>query len=359
MNMRSIEECRNMIDDYARNEGTTWEVMRKACNLSLKAPPTSFDRPLIADASERRAQRLRELSDALAVAALVMNTDVQRTASSLGRIWKSMASAESANAPAGGFDVADEYFGEMISERLWVMHGSSYKGNPTYCPVVRCDGSLQDVYLFPNESHEPTHAEYVNRDALIRYGQSQARWDNNRILRDFYKINAETKQMTGGSGPKKKALLRRRERLSMMSISHETYMRELKKLIARIDSLPINDHGCVSYQTRYSHSQSGYKGRLYAQGVALSKTPKRIRQVAYKGLQVQDWDIQMAYFTFAAQAVEKLQVQINSPYFRLDTVKMYIEDRVKVWESIRKTSYASDAECKQMCNAVFNGWGHL
>ena len=69
-NERSIEECRNMRDDYARNEGTTRDVARLACNRDKQAPPTSIDRPVIVDAPEKRAQRLCELSDALAAAAL-------------------------------------------------------------------------------------------------------------------------------------------------------------------------------------------------------------------------------------------------------------------------------------------------
>ena len=40
MNMYTIEDCRQMVDDYARNEGTTWAVMRAACGLSeVVAPP--------------------------------------------------------------------------------------------------------------------------------------------------------------------------------------------------------------------------------------------------------------------------------------------------------------------------------
>ena len=33
MNMYTIDDCRQMIDDYARHEGTTWAVMRAACGL--------------------------------------------------------------------------------------------------------------------------------------------------------------------------------------------------------------------------------------------------------------------------------------------------------------------------------------
>ena len=32
-NLHAIAECREMIDEYARNEGDTWDVMREAFNL--------------------------------------------------------------------------------------------------------------------------------------------------------------------------------------------------------------------------------------------------------------------------------------------------------------------------------------
>ena len=34
MNRHTIEDCRQIIEDYSRNEGTTWAVMRAACGLS-------------------------------------------------------------------------------------------------------------------------------------------------------------------------------------------------------------------------------------------------------------------------------------------------------------------------------------
>ena len=39
MNMNTMEDARNTIDRYAREEGATWRVMRQACNLNLAAPP--------------------------------------------------------------------------------------------------------------------------------------------------------------------------------------------------------------------------------------------------------------------------------------------------------------------------------
>ena len=94
---------------------------------------------------------------------------------------------------------------------------------------------------------------------------------------------------------------------------------------------------------------------MYAQGVALSKMPRRIRQVAYEGLDVRDWDVEMAYFTIAAQVVDRLRAQIKSPYFSMSTLKLYIRDRSAIWASIRETADLSNDECKRLCIAVFNG----
>ena len=86
-NVHIIDECRRMIDAYARNEGTTWGETIPTCNLNKIDPPTCIDRPVIVDASDHRAQRLRELTDALGVVAPELNKDVKRTASSIGTFW--------------------------------------------------------------------------------------------------------------------------------------------------------------------------------------------------------------------------------------------------------------------------------
>ena len=83
--------------------------------------------------------------------------------------------------------------------------------------------------------------------------------------------------------------------------------------------------------------------------------PRRIRQVAYEGLDVCDWDVEMAYFTIAAQVVDKLRAQINSPYFSMSTIKLYISDRSAIWASIRETADLGNDECKRLCIALFNG----
>ena len=91
MNKFTIEDCRKMIDDYARNEGDTWEVMRGACGLDEVAPPTDLEAPKASGAAANRIARLTRLSDALAAVALENDTDVQRTHASLGALWKKLA----------------------------------------------------------------------------------------------------------------------------------------------------------------------------------------------------------------------------------------------------------------------------
>ena len=91
--------------------------------------------------------------------------------------------------------------------------------------------------------------------------------------------------------------------------------------------MPLNADGTVCYTTRYEQSASGYRGRVYAKGVALSKVPRRIRQISYDGMDVRGWGVEMAYFTFATQIAAKIRIQINSPYFNMDTLRLYIRDK--------------------------------
>ena len=87
----------------------------------------------------------------------------------------------------------------------------------------------------------------------------------------------------------------------------ETYLREMAKISPHTDKLRIMDDGTVSNITKYIQSRSGYKGRLYAQWVGLSKAPKRIRKVAGGGSGIRDWDVEMAYFAFASHVVENFR----------------------------------------------------
>ena len=91
-----------MIDDYARNEGTTWAVMREACGLGAVAPPTDLEVPKASDTSASRIARLTKLSDALSAVALGGDTDVHRTPASLWVLWGKIASPHPVDAQKGG-----------------------------------------------------------------------------------------------------------------------------------------------------------------------------------------------------------------------------------------------------------------
>ena len=43
INMYKIADCRQMIDDCARNEGTTWGLMREACGITEVVEPPKFE----------------------------------------------------------------------------------------------------------------------------------------------------------------------------------------------------------------------------------------------------------------------------------------------------------------------------
>ena len=137
--------------------------------------------------------------------------------------------------------------------------------------------------------------------------------------------------------------------------SQEVYIRESLKLLHYASSLPMGLDGTVRYVTRYSQSSSGYRGRVYAQGVALSKVPRRLRQISYEGMGARDWGVEMAYYTLATQIVDKLRIEIKCPYFNMDTTRLYIRDKHAVWNSLREHADISNDECKRLRNAVFSG----
>ena len=74
-------------------------------------------------------------------------------------------------------------------------HGAPKKGNELFCPVVRFSGSIEDVYLYNDETCEPLHQEMLNLKALRQYAKSEARRRNNSILREFYtsQVNIKNK----------------------------------------------------------------------------------------------------------------------------------------------------------------------
>ena len=101
-------------------------------------------------------------------------------------LWKKLAAPHPVKAPQGGYEIYDAYFQQMLTSKLWVRHGVTKKGDELFCPVARFSWSIEDVYLYNNETCEPVHPEIPNRKALKKYAKSDARWRNNSIPREFY-----------------------------------------------------------------------------------------------------------------------------------------------------------------------------
>ena len=100
----------------------------------------------------------------------------------------------------------------------------------------------------------------------------------------------------------------------------------------------------MRYTTRYSQSTSGYRGRVYAQGVAVPKVPRRLMHLAYDGMDVRDWDVAMAYFTCDTQIVDKLRLKIYCPYFNMDALRLYIRGKHVVRGPIKDHGSISNGE---------------
>ena len=73
----------------------------------------------------------------------------------------------------------------MISAMLWIGHGATAKGSKCYCPVLRCERALGDIYACSTQVGEMVCPEKVNREAIRKYAEGEARWSNNSILREY------------------------------------------------------------------------------------------------------------------------------------------------------------------------------
>ena len=73
----------------------------------------------------------------------------------------------------------------MLEMGIWVNHGATVKEYPCYCPVVKCRGDLEDIYVCDVNDGSMEYPEMVNREALKIYASSDARWNNNTAIRDL------------------------------------------------------------------------------------------------------------------------------------------------------------------------------
>ena len=124
----------------------------------------------------------------------------------------------------------------------------------------------------------------------------------------------------------------------------ESFANHYTKFTSHVRHLPRYDEGLAKYTTKYGRrSAGGYSGRLFAKNTSPQQAPRRIREIAYQGLGVRDWDVQSAYFAFAYQDVAKLRPKLQDPAFQLSTVKRYLEDRKSAWGSMRQKRYYTDS----------------
>ena len=184
MNSHTIAESRRLIDEYAREEGTTWENMRRACGLDVECAKKDHRRPTASEILEKERERLVNLSDALAVLAIEQNVEVSMTPASLGALWKKLGRQHPVSEDQG-VGVLTDLFQKMVDSGLWISHGFTQKGIQCYCPVIRCEGSLVDIYTCDNDGSESIYPEIINKKALERYTESESRRSNNALLRDY------------------------------------------------------------------------------------------------------------------------------------------------------------------------------
>ena len=141
-------------------------------------------------------------------------------------------------------------------------------------------------------------------------------------------------------------------------LSHqEDYIRNHARYLGQIRTLARSSNGIVKYNATYGQSSTGYKGRLFAKDISLQMAPRRIREIAYEGMGVRDWDVSSAYFNFALQAVQKLRINIPHSHFQLATVRRYIDDKQGAWKSLTTDTKQklTDVECKYIFTSVFSG----
>ena len=173
-----------MIDDYARTEGTTWEVMRGSRNIDPS--PKRMGRPNPNTIQEVAVDKLRliGLVGALVKASLGQNDDVQRNLPNLCFPWGNFRRQMQHAPPQGVYDVYGACFHQKLTSKLRVPHGVTKMGAELFRPVVRFDGSMGAVYSYNKETRETEHREIPNRQALRQYGKSEARGRNKSIIRD-------------------------------------------------------------------------------------------------------------------------------------------------------------------------------
>ena len=128
--------------------------------------------------------RLVVLSGALSIIDIGQNFEVVINASILDTLWKRMAHPHPVCAQKGDQE-AFGLFNLTIEMVEWANRGSTVKGFPCYCPVVKCRGDLKDIYVCEVNEWAMEYSDQVNREALKIYTPVGDRWENDTAIRDL------------------------------------------------------------------------------------------------------------------------------------------------------------------------------
>ena len=167
VNNHTIEDSRRIIDDYARTEGTTWRVMRVACNLQQEMGPRVIRPSTVAEPEDREKNRFVWLGNALAITAIEQNTEVAMNTSSIGVMWKKLGRPNPLNAQKGE-KCATEFPQKMLDSGLWIKHGTTPKGIRSYFRVIRFEGNPSDIYIHLIPTAEIYHPQKTQQEGVTK-----------------------------------------------------------------------------------------------------------------------------------------------------------------------------------------------
>ena len=114
--------------------------------------------------------------------------------------------------------------------------------------------------------------------------------------------------------------------------------------------------GYLAYERTYGRGPSGYEGRLYALKMGARRFPRKLRSIHNRGLDIRDCDVEVADFNIAAHDVEKLAIDIDGSYFKLDNARNYLKNMTyirKAHAADRKNAIRRYPQFfKRLCDAV-------
>ena len=359
MNRNSASQCAERIDTYSRTEGTTWAVMRFACNLPTSRPDFKIGGGIFDPVLDEKT-RLVELSAALALEALSRNIDV--SACSLPELWRSLQSPHPVAAPHGK-EESKKIFDDMLKAGLWIAHGKTYKLTAIYCPAIRTRCPASELFGDDKGVTSCAYKEKANVGELKAYASHPSRWENSRVWGKYYKAQSDSVAVKRGRLNRKdgsRHYVDEKKDLDERADRESNILAEVSQIVSACAQLsPANKSGVFAYECNYGPGPSGYIGRLYAKNYGAQRISRRLRQIAYQGLDVRDFDMEAAHFTIAVQAVGKLQIDMTVPYYKLENVQHYLLNKTETWGKLaldyKDGKFRPWEYFKKLCTSVFLG----